>query len=319
MKVLWNFSFTMTLMFAVLHPLTGRKPSTGNVFSGQMQSGCYITNLSASSVRETRAALSYKVRGAQVAEFGVCYGKDPSPDVKTGLAKTSFEGEPRDIPSDVAFKISVTGLEPDTEYHVRGYAKDGKGNFYYSPEISFTTVKEQDFSSVLNGPRTEYYPNGMVMKRYTVKNGVPEGSFKFYSDSGYMVSDQTLSGGMQNGSQKTYYSDGTLRSDINYRDGRAEGAIKEYYPNGNIKTDGSLTGEPFKQTGVMKSYFEEGGLMSETTISGGQPVHSKSYDQEGRTTREESPGMNVSYSYDTDGWKHTSVNGEGCNCSRCNQ
>jgi antitoxin component YwqK of YwqJK toxin-antitoxin module len=318
MKKLYNISFIIVPLYTVLLLLPSGTDPADNFLNLHMQNGCTVSELSASSIRETRATLSYKVRGSQVVEFGVYYGEDPSPDVKTGKANTSYEGEPRDIPSDVAFKVSVTGLKSGKEYHAIGYARDSRGNIFYSAEIIFTTVEKQDFSSLLNGPRTEYYPNGRVMRRYTVKNGVPDGSLKFYSDSGYLVSDQNIAEGMQNGSQKTYYSDGTLRSDMFYKDGLPSGPMQEYYPNGNIKTDGSLTGEPFKQTGTMKSYFEKGGLKSETTITGGQLVRSTGYDQEGRTTREESPGRYVSYSYDKDGWKHTSVNGEKCNCARCN-
>jgi antitoxin component YwqK of YwqJK toxin-antitoxin module len=319
MKKLYNISFIIGPLYSVLLLLPSETDRADNFLNLHMQTGCTVSELSASSIRETRATLSYKVRGSQVVEFGVYYGKDPSPDIKTGQANTSFKGEPRDIPSDVVFKVSVTGLESGTEYHARGYARDSKGNIFYSPEIIFTTVEKQDFSSLLNGPRTEYYPNGMVMRRYTVKNGVPDGSLKFYSDSGYLVSDQNIAEGMQNGPQKTYYNDGTLRSDIFYKNGLPEGSLKEYYPNGNIKKEGNLTGEPFKQTGVMKTFFEEGGLMTETTISMGQLVQSSGYDKEGRLTREESPGIYASYSYDKDGWKHTSVNGERCTCSRCNQ
>lgn len=279
---------------------------------------CTVTGLKASSVREDRAKLEYSVKGAGVTGFGVCWSTGRSPSLQSGNSLKSYEDEARDVPVEVSFSESLTDLEPGTKYYARAYVTDSGGKVYYSEEVSFTTEKKEDFSSILNGPKIDYHPNGQVARRYTVKDGVPEGSYKSYSDSGKIVADQTLVDGVPNGITKTFYSSGNLRSEINYVDGLPQGESKEYYENGNIKSESMISGEMDRLSTQVKQYYEEGGLRSESMMSEGEFVYAITYDKKGRVTTEQKPGNIISYSYDNDGWKHTSINGEKCKCARCN-
>lgn len=287
------------------------------IFPASQQS-CSATGLKASSVSETKANLSYSVKGSQVTGFGVCYGKSESPSLRNSTIIKTYVGEARDIPMGVSFKESVTDLDTATTYHARAYIIDSGGKVYYSEEISFTTEKKEDFSSILNGPKVDYYPNGQVARRYTVKDGVPQGSFKSYSDSGKIVSDQYLVDGVPNGMTRTFYSNGNVRSEVQYVDGLPQGQSKEFYQNGNIKSQSMCSGEMDKLTCQTTQYYEEGGVKSESAMAQGEFVYSISYDKQGRVTSEQKPGSVISYSYDNDGWKHTSINGEKCQCARCN-
>lgn len=315
-----------TVMIALLSliPLSSageilsRVGGTDFIFHAPQQS-CSATGLKASSVKETKANLSFSVKGTQVTGFGVCYGKTQSPSLRSAAIIKSYVGEARDIPVGVSFKESVTDLDTATKYYARAYIMDSGGKVYYSEEISFTTEKEEDFSSLLNGPKTEYYPNGKVARRYTVKDGVPQGSYKSYSDSGKIVSDQYLVDGVPDGMTRTFYNNGNVRSELQYVDGLPQGESREYYENGNIKSEAMISGEMDKLTSQTKQYYEEGGLRSETMMAQGEFVYSVTYDKEGRVTSEQKPGSIISYSYDNDGWKHTSINGEKCQCARCNQ
>ncbi len=284
-----------------------------------LQQPCSATGLKASSVRETKANLGYSVKGSQVTGFGVCYGKTKEPSLRNSTIIRSYAGEARDIPMGVSFKESVTDLDTAATYYARAYIMDSGGKVYYSEEISFTTEKEKDFSGLLNGPKTDYYPNGRVARRYTVKNGVPEGSYKSYSDSGYIVADQYLVNGVPNGMTRTFYTNGQVRSEMQYVDGLPKGESKEYYRNGNIKSESMISGEMDKLSTQTRQYYEEGFLKSESIMSTGEFVYAVTYDKEGRVTSEQKPGTNISYSYDNDGWKHTSINGEKCECARCNK
>ena len=138
------------------------------------QDTCSAQGLKASSVRESKATLSYSVKGSQITGFGVCYGKTESPSLRNSSIIKSYVGEARDIQMLVSFKELVTDLDSATTYFARAYIIDSRGKVYYSKEISFTTEKKEDFSDILNGPKTDYYPNGQVARRYTVKDGVPQ-------------------------------------------------------------------------------------------------------------------------------------------------
>jgi len=290
---------------------------TGELIFHSIQEPCTATGLKASSVRENKANLSFSVKGKQVTGFGVCYGKTRSPSLRDATIIKSYTGEARDIPMGVSFKEAATDLDTATTYYARAYITDSGGKVYYSEEISFTTEKKDDFSSILNGPKVDYYPNGQVARRYTVKDGVPQGSYKSYSDSGKIVSDQYLVDGVPNGITRTFYSNGTVRSEMQYVDGLPQGDIREYYENGNIKSEGMISGEMDKLTSTTKQYYEEGGLRSSTTMAQGEFVYSITYDKEGRVTSEQKPGTTISYWYDRNGAKHTSINGEKCQCGIC--
>jgi antitoxin component YwqK of YwqJK toxin-antitoxin module len=283
-----------------------------------LQQACSATGLKTSSVKETKASLGFSVKGTQVTGFGICYGKNQSPSLRNSEIIKSYTGEPRDIPMDVSFKESVTDLDTATTYYARAYIIDNGGKVYYSEEISFTTEKKEDFSSLLNGPKTEYYPNGKVARRYSVKDGVPDGSYKSYSDSGYIVFDQYLVDGVPDGMTRTFYSNGQVRSEVQYVDGLPQGESKEFYKNGNLKSESMCSGEMDKLSCQIRQYYEEGGIRSETIMSDGEFVSSVTYDKEGRVTSEQKPGLIISYWWDRDGAKHTSINGEKCQCSKCN-
>ena len=289
-----------------------------DLVSLSLQQSCTATGLKASAIREDRAKLEYSVKGAGVTGFGVCWSTGSSPSLQSGNSLKSYEDEARDVPVEVSFSESLTDLESGTKYYARAYVTDSGGKVYYSEEINFTTEKKEDFSSMLNGPKTDYHPNGQVARRYTMKDGVLQGSYKSYSDSGKIVSDQTLVDGIPNGTTRTFYGNGNVRSEVQYVDGLPQGGSKEYYENGNIKSESMISGEMDKLSVQSKQYYEEGGLRSESIMSQGEFVYAITYDKEGRVTSEQKPGNNISYSYDNDGWKHTSINGDKCQCARCN-
>lgn len=280
---------------------------------------CGTTGLKLLSLTETSVKLQYTVKGLQVVEFGICCGKNPGPVAKTDPTKTAYEGDARDIPTDVQFKASFTGLDEGTTYYARAYMVSKGNPVCYSDEISFTTERSQDFSYLLNGPKTDYYPNGKIARTYNLENGAVNGSVKTYSDSGKIVSDQNVVNGIPEGFTRGYFPNGQISDELFFRNGIQTGPSKKYYPDGTLKEDNMCSGEPDRLTCQMKSYYENGGLKSESSMSNGEFVYAITYDREGRVTSEQKPGSIISYWYDDDGSKHTSINGEKCQCAKCNR
>ncbi|MDZ7635087.1 MAG: hypothetical protein U5L72_11955 [Bacteroidales bacterium] len=295
-----------------------RNEERGLIFLSPQES-CSATGMKASSVKETKANLSFSVKGTRVTGFGVCYGKNQSPSLENDNVNKSYDGEARDIPVDVSFKEYLTDLASATTYYARAYITDSGGKVYYSDEVSFTTEKKADYSSTLNGTKTDFHPNGTVARRYTIKDGLPNGSIKTYSDSGNLVMDQHFVNGIPNGPCVTYFSNGQTESVSNWMDGLPQGGRNEYYRNGQIKIESLCTGEMDNLTCSTSEYFESGGLRSKSIVSGGELLFGNTFDEQGRITSEQKPGNIVSYSYDNDGWKHTSINGAKCQCDRCNR
>lgn len=303
------------LVSANLLLVTITKGKTANIQSITID--CSVTGLKATSVTETRASLSYQLKGSQIAEFGICYNTEGKPTISS-LKIVDYQDEPKDVPDYISLKTSLKGLTQDTKYYVKAYLKNSQGELFYSDEVEFKTTKEIDYSAMLNGPKIEYYPNGKVAKKYKLKDGQIDGLYEFYSDSGYLVTSQTIKDGVPNGPYTTYYKDGKKQSVTNFKDGLPEGESTTYYPDGGTKSRSVCTGDIMKPSCEFQNYYPNGTLKSESKTANGELVYAIKYDDQGRVTSDEKPGFNISYGYDEDGWKHTSINGEKCQCARCN-
>ena len=71
-------------------------------------------------------------------ELGVCWGLTENPTIDNFVSKTHQCSEP--------YFCLLTNLEPNTEYHVRGYAQYGT-EYCYGPDITFTTLSGDDPSA----------------------------------------------------------------------------------------------------------------------------------------------------------------------------
>lgn len=176
--------------------------------------------------------------------------------------------------------------------------------------LVFSTILiAQNNDDPLNGPKSEYYPSGKIMKEYILSDGVPDGIYKYYSEKGPLLEEQKLVKGVRQGIQKTFYESGQVHMEQNYENGIPQGLSKEYYENGTLKSESNLTGEPWEYSGYTNTFYEDGKRQSESKVAEGKLLKAILYDKEGRVTSEQSEGMIISYWYESDGKKHTSING----------
>lgn len=297
-----------------------RLPTTKSDFF--FQTACSVGELVVSGVTAFRAEFSYKAKCSEVIEHGVCFSEEPNPVRGRSQKAAFYKGYPIGISVETKFKVDAENLYPETKYFARAYVKNLDGEIFYSKEINFSTTASDSLlfpkRQEIEGIKQEYYKNGQLMRSFTIKDGQVDGHSRFYSDSGQLISDQMYRNGKMEGPLTTYYPNGQMQSMTNFSDNMIQGPAKEFYKNGNLKKESNFTGEPFKFTGESKTYFEDGRIETEASFSNGQLSKAIHYDQQGRVTLEESPGNNISYSYDQDGWKHTHINGDKCQCARCN-
>lgn len=276
------------------------------------------TNLTLGYVSTTKAKLTYQICGKAVTEAGLCYSSSQHPTPGGANTIIEYQGDAIDIPLKVDYKARINGLEQGKDYYARAYVKNKSEEITYSDEIKFTTEKDTiNYDAMLNGPKKEYYANGSIMREYNLNDGKVEGEYKFYDDSARLVANEYIKNGLPNGLCRYYYKNGQLSREIVLKDGIQNGPCKEYYMSGEIKSMSNIYGDPPNTSGKIEHYSESGQTTDMIIISFGKLVYHIAYDDKGRVTLEEKDGGNISYSYDRDGWKHTSVNGEGCTCSRC--
>lgn len=279
-----------------------------------------VSNTVVTDITETRAKCSFAVRGEEITEIGICYDFSHNPTSARAKKIINYQGSAMDVPIDVSYKVRINGLDAGKEYFVRAYVKNKSGKIFYSNEVSFKTEKDEiDYNAMLNGPKKDYYPNGVVMKDYTLKDGQVEGNMKFYNEEGVLVADEYIKNGIQNGTCKYYHPNGQLKTQIELTDGVQNGQLIEYDADGTLTTESNLTGTPPEFSGVVKHYFKDGQIRDITNFSRGKLSSSIHYDIEGRVTSEVTENERTDYSYDNDGWKHTSHNGEKCTCAKCSE
>ena len=172
--------------------------------------------------------------------------------------------------------------------------------------LSAQKVNDED---VLNGAKTEYFPNGKVAKQYMMVNGVLNGYYRTYSEKGFLQAEQTMVNGVIQGMVKAFDEEGRLESETNMVDGVPQGNKREFYKDGALKLESFMTGQPWEYSGHSTSYFEDGQVKSESKFSMGKLTEAKTFDKKGRLTSIQSEGNVISYWYENNGKKHTVVNG----------
>lgn len=164
---------------------------------------------------------------------------------------------------------------------------------------------------IMNGYKRDLYPNGKVCREYFIKNGVPNGKVKFFSEKGILLGEQNLVEGIQQGVQKTYYENGKVKTETNMVDGQPQGLLKEYNENGGLKIESNLTGNPWEYSGQTRQFYDNGNLRTESKIAMGKFVSSTGWDIEGRIVSEEKDGQSTTYWYERDtGKRHVIINGK---------
>ena len=126
---------TIMLMTAMLLVFGCNPEDNPNNGGGNDNESLKVSTYEPQVVMQTSAICGGEVtkwsEGVELDELGVCWSIKNNPIVKDLHQSTSNWQEP--------FYYTLTGLELDTKYYVRAYAKKGE-ECYYGNEVSFTTL-----------------------------------------------------------------------------------------------------------------------------------------------------------------------------------
>jgi len=131
-----------------------------------------VTTYTPQDITSTTAVCGGEVivpQGLTLNELGVCWSENRNPTVEDSYLSTSNWNEP--------YVCTITGLEPDTKYHVRAYALRGL-EYFYGDEVSFTTLK--------TGGDTHSYvdlglPSGLLWATCNVGANAPEDNGDYFA------------------------------------------------------------------------------------------------------------------------------------------
>lgn len=97
-----------------------------------------VATLTPINITDTEATCGAKItvnESGNLKELGICWSMATDPTVNDSVCKTENCTE--------TFVYTLTGLVPETEYHVRAYTLNGT-EYIYGLDESFTTLKEQN-------------------------------------------------------------------------------------------------------------------------------------------------------------------------------
>ena len=135
MKALSKPSFMMLLAVAMTCIVSCTKPNNNNS-NGNPDNDVIVTTYTPSDVTASTAVsgCSVQVRqGLSLTKIGICWSTSSNPTVQDSQLSSEAWNEP--------FVKTLTGLSPNTVYHVRAYALRGL-EYYYGVDKSFTTLTE---------------------------------------------------------------------------------------------------------------------------------------------------------------------------------
>ena len=113
--------------------------------------------------------------------------------------------------------------------------------------------------------KVEYWDNGNVLSQVHYKDGVREGSCRYYHKNGVMMSEGFYFKGKMSGDWGNYYNNGQIESHGTYKYtesgvySQKDGVWKHYYDNGQLQRESII------KDGVeeLKFYDKEGNLLPE--------------------------------------------------------
>ena len=85
-----------------------------------------------------------------------------------------------------------------------------------------------------NGHFVEYYGDGVLLRKGTMRNGLRHGTVYEYNHDGSLESQTEYRNGIPHGIQKTFYNNGQIASISHYKNGKSEGEYIQYHRNGKI-------------------------------------------------------------------------------------
>lgn len=163
------------------------------------------------------------------------------------------------------------------------------------------TTKYVDDKIIENAPelakldlKSTYYSDGTVQSTGTFKNGVPEGTFREFSEDGKVTSAKIYKDGnviaegvydnanKEQGPWKEYHQNGQMKSQGEYKDGRRVGEWSFFHSNGKPEQKGKYDKKGRAQ-GVWKWYYESGHLLrDENYLNGVQDGMMTEYSDSGQ-------------------------------------
>ena len=193
------------------------------------------------------------------------------------IAFSTTEGPCFSLRSRNCLPVPPNGMHLSPDFPTDGL--DGPYEEYY--ENGQLKTKSTIRGGKVEGRWEEYYENGQLMTRGTIRDGKPDGPYEHYDENGQLQTKGTIKDGDREGPWEEYYENGRLMTKRTYRAGEPDGSYEHYDENGQPKTKGTI--KDGVVDGRWEEYYANGRLMTKGTMKDGEPDGPyEHYDENGR-------------------------------------
>jgi antitoxin component YwqK of YwqJK toxin-antitoxin module len=129
--------------------------------------------------------------------------------------------------------------------------------------------------SPFTGFMVDRYPNGVLLSRCQVSNGLLNGVSECWYTNGQMQVREYFKDGVSNGQREKWHENGLLLSKAEIIDGKVNGTFRSWHDNGQLNEQ--IPMKLGKADGLAWAYYPSGFVKAETTVRDGQILNRKTW------------------------------------------
>lgn len=133
----------------------------------------------------------------------------------------------------------------------------------------------QQGTNVFTGWMVDFYPDGTLLSRAAISNGLLNGPCESWFANGQIQSRECFSNSVSSGPRSKWHENGQLQSTATIVEGVMEGVFRRWYDNGQLAELIPMAhGEP---NGSAIAYYASGFVRAETQTSAGKVIRRKTW------------------------------------------
>jgi antitoxin component YwqK of YwqJK toxin-antitoxin module len=223
-----------------------------------------------SSIDLSPNAFRYKPIQFEDIPYHIGWGRDVSDVLRRPIpgrliAFNTTEGPCLSLRSLNCLPVTPNGMHPSPDFPTDGL--DGPYEEYYENGQLKTrgTIRDGE----VEGRWEDYYEDGQLKTKGTMKDGEPDGPYEHYDENGRLMTKGTMKDGEVEGPWEEYDENGQLMTKRTYRAGGYDGPSERYDENGQLQL--KSTYKDGVVDGWTEEYYENGRLKTKATYKDGYP------------------------------------------------
>jgi hypothetical protein len=139
-------------------------------------------------------------------------------------------------------------------------------------------------TNAFTGLMLDYYPNGAMMARAMISNGLPDGCSETWYTNGQLQLRECFRNGVSDGLREKWHQNGRKLSEATLVGGKITGLFQSWHENGKLSEQIQMKqGQP---DGVAWAYYPSGFAKAEIALQDGKVLNRKSWkDGQYKTTQ----------------------------------